>query len=250
MTVKKLTRKSVAIILIIVALLLAGGAATGAWYFISHRKLQPPAPRVEALFAEPDYTVVIAWEAVEGAKSYSVEYKYALFEPDTVHRIDNVADKSVAVARKRGALQFRVRAFGKYAENMSEYSEWQTYYVQPLATNSLEIFNTEYLSDRSFAIDADTFVPVTYNYKGETFTINWYEVRIFAPGETEAPSDPISLADIRSGFAFNVAEKGEYILEMRPVLYVYINGIKDYETLGLYELYEPNTAYTRITVIV
>ena len=48
---KKLTRKSIALILIIAALLLAGGG-TGAWYFLSHRKLSPPVPRVEATFAE------------------------------------------------------------------------------------------------------------------------------------------------------------------------------------------------------
>lgn len=246
---KKLTRKSIALILIIVALLLAGGG-TGAWYFLSHRKLSPPVPRVEATFAEPQYTVMIAWDEVEGAESYAVEYRYSLFEQDAVHRIDKVSDTYVMVARKRGVLQFRVRAFGKYAENMSDYGEWQTYYVEPLALNSLQTFNTTYVSERSFKIDADTFVPVTYNYKGETYTINWYEVRILAPGETDAPSDPISLTDIRSGFAFNVAERGEYVLEIRPVLYVYINGVKDYATLGLYEIYEPNTAYTRITVTV
>lgn len=212
-------------------------------------RLRAPVAEVSGIIAEPDYTVTLAWSASDGADSYDVEYEYGIY-PGDVHSV-TTGTTSVTVKRVKGELKYRVRAVA--GEEKGEFSEWLNYDVPELELDALRTFNIIF-RDGKYYIDVDTFEPVTYLYKGERKTVNYYEFDLLPPDSEDTGRKPqaYSLTQIREGFAFNIGDiAGVWRLYARPALYVDVNGVKDYSQVKeLNELYssEPNYIIIEITV--
>ncbi len=254
MTKLRLSKKAIAIIVAIAVIVIAAGCF-GATYGILHRKLKTPDAKVVSVNAEPSYTIEIAWEKVSGAKFYTVEYKYDLY-PDVVHSATEIANTSLIIKMVKGNLQFRIKALGNYLSNTSDFSEWQNYYVEPLVLDTFRGFNFKYVEGDGYQIDMDTFYPITYTYKGTVYAVNYYEIDALNKdelrGEDELQPQAVSLTQLENGLSFKLPSgSGEWNFYVRPVLYVEINGVKDYtQAEGLYELYDENISYTKIQLIV
>lgn len=248
----RLGKKAIAVIVIVLTLVLVGGGF-GITYGVMHRKLKTPNANVVRVNAEPDYTIDLSWEKVSGAISYTVQYKYALY-PNEIFTASAIGGTSLSVKMVKGELQYRIKSVGKYASNTSDYSEWKSYEVEPLSLDTFRGFNFKYVAGKGHQIDMDTFYPVTYMYKGSEYAINYYEIAIHSTDEglteEEYQFQTYSLTQFEEGITFNF-QSGKWICYIRPVLYVEINGIKDYSQIeGLYELYNENIDYTVIELIV
>ena len=249
----RLSKKAIAIIVVVAVIVIAAGCF-GATYGILHRKLKTPQAKVINVVAEPSYTIEIGWERVSGAKLYTVEYKYELY-PDTVHTATDIAGTSLTIKMVKGNLQFRIKAIGDYASNTSDFSEWVTYYVEPLTLDAFRGFQFKLIAGQGYQIDMDTFYPVTYTYKGNTYAVNYYEIDALNGdefrGEDELQPQAVSLSQLENGITFKLPNgSGVWNFYVRPVLYVEINGVKDYtQAEGLYELYDENISYTVVQQI-
>ncbi len=247
MAIIKLGKKALAII-IIASVIVALGGAFGIIYAITHRQFDVPVMRDIKVIAEPDYTITLEWEKVSGALSYTVEYKYSLY-PDEINSL-SVSSTSCVIKMVKGELQYRIKSTGKYSSNASPFSEWQTYYVEPLKLDTLREFNFIHVEGKGYQIDMNNFYPVEYVYKGERYTINYYEIDTLNEDEIRDELNPntYSLLELQEGVSYKwPSDSGEWIVYIRPVLYVNINGVKDYTQIeGLYELYDENIEYTEI----
>ena len=102
----------------------------------------------------------------------------------------------------------------------------------------------------------DTFSPVTYVYKGTNYAVNYYEIDALNEdeirGENELAPQAYSITQLRAGVTFHMpVGSGTWKFFVRPVLYVEINGVKDYtQSEGLYELYDENINYTIVELTV
>lgn len=250
----RLSKKAIAIIIVVAVIVVAVGCF-GATYGILHRKLKTPDAKVVSVIAEPSYTIEIGWEKVSGAKSYTVEYKYELY-PDVVHTASGLADTSLTIKMIKGNLQFRIKSVGDYASNTSDFSEWQNYKVEPLTLDAFRGFNFKLVEGEGYQIDMDTFYPITYVYKGNTYAVNYYEIDALNAdelrGEDELQPQAVSLTQLTNGLSFKLPSgSGVWNFYVRPVLYVEVNGVKDYtQAEGLYELYDENISYTVVQLIV
>lgn len=208
-----------------------------------------PVPVVGAVLAEPDYTVTLEWSEIKQARSYIVEYEYGLY-PGVVHSV-TVGATSVTVSRVKGTLRFRAKSV--FSDGESDFSEWSEYNVPVLELDALRTFNVKFEGGKYY-IDADTFEPVTYVYKGERKTVNYYEFDLVPPGAENVELNPMaySLTQIREGFAFNIGDiGGVWKLYARPALYVDINGEKDYSQVKeLNELYKSEIQYIIVEITV
>ena len=90
----------------------------------------PPEPAVISVSAEPDYLVTIAWRSVASASRYELQYRYGYEEGKTYGIKTNKT--SCTVDRIKGNLYFRLRYLYKNGKQYSEYTEWKTYYIEPL----------------------------------------------------------------------------------------------------------------------
>ncbi len=242
----KLGKKTVAI-LIIVAVIVALGGACGATYAIVHRQLRAPEFTDVSVIAEPSYTIDIEWEKVSGAKSYTLEYKYALY-PNETHTVTDITATSYSIRMVKGLLEYRIKSVGKYSSNDSAFSEWKSYEVEPLTLDTFRGFDLKLVEGRGYQIDMDYFYPVEYVYKGETYKINYYEIDFVNEDEFRDDLNPYaySLTELQEGINYYLpVGSGEWTVYVRPVLYVNVNGVKDYTSIeGLYELYDENIEFT------
>ena len=248
----RLSKKAIAWIVIVAILIVAGGCF-GFTYAVLHSQLKTPNASVISVNAEPDYTIDIGWEKVTGAESYTIEYKYSLY-PDEVFTASKIGGNSLTIKMIKGELQFRIKSVGKYASNTSEFSEWKKYIVDPLSLDTFRGFNFKIVAGKGYQIDMDTFYPITYLYKGNTYVVNYYEIAVHSLEdnltEEEYQFQTYSLTQLEEGVSFYF-DGGTWICYVRPVLYVDINGIKDYtQTEGLYELYNEDIDYTVIELVV
>lgn len=252
MAKKVLGKKAIALI-IVLAVLVVGGGCFGITYAVLHRQLEAPTPSISAITAEPDYTIDIAWNKVSGAEYYSLEYKHSLY-PDETIEVSKIGGTSYSIKRVKGTIEFRVKSIGKYASNTSEFSEWIKYDVDPLTLDTFRAFNFSVVEDKGYLIDMDSFNAVNYVYKGNNYTVNYYEIAVHSTEENvtleEIQCQTYSLTQLEEGIYFNFAP-GTWNVYARPVLYVEINGIKDYtQAEGLYDLYDENIDYTTFQLIV
>ena len=246
----RLAKKWITLIIIVAVLIVAGGAF-GTVYGVMHRKLQTPTASVTSVVGEPDYTITISWDKVSGARVYAVEYIYSLY-PDTTHTASEIADTHLTITRIKGELKFRIKALGKYESNTSDFSEWYSYNVVPLTLDPFRGITFKNVGSQGYQIDMDYFYPTTYLYKGEQYTINYYEVDAIGPGEMRDQSSlqpyAYSLIELYEGVTFNFpVGSGTWQFYIRPVLYVNVNGVKEYiHNKEIYELYDEEIPYTII----
>lgn len=236
-------KKLIAVIAVVAALALAG-AGVGIWYGVTHSEPVLGAVYEPVITAEPTYTAVISWERARRADRYILEYEYASTEPGVIYTAETDSG-SVSVDRRRGLMRYRLTAANDYA---SVTSAWMTYDVPALELGTVAPFNMRRDAPLVYSLVADSFSPVTYNYRGETYTINYYEVDVMAPGEDRDP-DPVtlSLEELTGGWGFSASAEGEWSVYIRPVTYVFVNGVR--VTLGrITELYSPDTVYTVVKV--
>ncbi len=239
------------VIIIIVAVLAVAGGAYGAVYGVTHRKLKTPTAEVTSVVGEPDYTITISWNKVSGARVYTVEYIYSVY-PDTVYTANEIGGTELTIKRVKGELKFRIKALGKYESNTSDFSEWYSYNVVPLTLDPFRGITFKNVGNQGYQIDMDYFYPVTYVYKGEQFTINYYEVDAIGPGEERDQNSlqpyAYSLLELHEGVTFNFpVGSGTWQFYIRPVLYVNVNGVKEYiHNKEIYELYDEEIPYTII----
>ncbi|MBO5773962.1 MAG: hypothetical protein J6R44_03930 [Clostridia bacterium] len=248
----KLSKKVIALIIACALVVLAGGCF-GVTYAVLHRQLQTPVISVKNLSAEPDYTLDLVWDEVPGAISYTIEYKYSLY-PDVTHTATGVAGTSLTIKRVKGEVQYRIKSVGRYSSNTSDFSEWGAYQIAPLELDAFRGFNFKIVEGAGYQIDMDTFSPVTYNYKGATYAINYYEIAAHSLEENvtedELQLQTYSLLQLEEGVEFHFPS-GTWNFYIRPVLYVDVNGVKDYTQIeGLYELYNEDIDYTIIKLTV
>lgn len=240
------TAKTVVRILVVIVLTAMCLVATGC---DGTKGLTSPSPVVGAVLAEPDYTVTLEWNSIKQAESYVVEYEYGLY-PEDIHSVAT-GSTSVTVRRVKGTLRFRAKSVSSTGE--SDFSEWCEYDVPELELDALRTFNVK-LENGKYYIDADTFEPVTYVYKGERKTVNYYEFDLVPPDTESDTRNPMaySLTQIREGFAFNIGDiSGVWKLYARPALYVDINGEKDYSQVReLNELYKSEIRYIIVEITV
>lgn len=250
----RLTKKAIAIIIVLAVIIVAGGCF-GATYGILHRKLKTPQAKVMNVVAEPDYVLEFAWDKIGGAKSYTLEYRYELY-PDVVHSLSGIVGEKASIKMIKGRIDYRIKSVGKYASNTSDYSEWCSYDVAPLTLDPFRGFNFKVVEGAGYQIDMDTFFPVTYTYKGNSYAINYYEIDALngdeIRGEDELQPQAYSLTQLSEGVTFHMpVGSGTWSFYVRPVLYVEINGIKDYtQSEGLFELYDENISYTIVQLTV
>ncbi len=248
----KLGKKTVAII-IIVAVIVALGGACGITYAIVHRQLKTPEISVANVNAEPSYTIDLEWKRVSGAVSYTLEYKYALY-PDESYTVTDITTTSYSIKMVKGVLEYRIKSVGKYSSNDSMFSEWKSYQVEPLTLDVFRGISLKLVEGRGYQIDMDYFYPVEYVYKGETYKINYYEIDFVNENEFRDELYPYtySLTELQEGINYYLPlGSGEWTVYVRPVLYVNVNGVKDYTAIeGLYELYDENIEFTVINQIV
>lgn len=254
MAKKTLSKKAIALI-IVCALIVLASSCFGVTYAVLHRQLQTPVISVNNLSAEPYYTLDLVWNEVPGAVSYTVEYKYSLY-PESIHTATGIAGTSLTIKRVKGELQYRIKSVGKYESNTSLFSEWGKYEVAPLELDTFRGFNFKIVEGAGYQIDMDTFNPVTYNYKGTTYAINYYEIAAHSLEENvteeELQLQTYSLLQLEEGIEFHFPSgSGTWNFYVRPVLYVDVNGVKDYTQIeGLYELYNEDIDYTIIKLTV
>lgn len=237
--------RKVALIAAVVLVALAAVAA-GVWLGISFSRPDEVQMNAPQLTAEPGYSIIFTWEKAAYADSYTLEYEYVTVEPGKIYSVSTDA-LSAAVPRKRGQIRYRITA---YNGKKSTSGAWLSYVVPGLTMSKVEPFNMERVAPFVYELDADTFVPVTYNYRAETYTINYYEVDVLAPGEVR-DLDPatLSLEELTSGWRLNASEAGVWTIFIRPVTYVYVNGDRVYlERIS--ELYSLDTLYTSISVTI
>ncbi len=243
----RLTKKAIAIIVIVVVLIIGAGCF-GATYGILHRKLKTPCIKTVNVTAEPDYIIELSWDKISGAHSYTLEYRYSLY-PDVVHTLSNVSNEMATIKMIKGNLEYRIKAIGKYSSNTSDFSAWCTYMVNPLTLDQLRPFNFTYIAGEGIQINMDTFTPVTYVYKGNQYVVNYYEIDALNEeelrGEDDLQPQAYSISQLEEGLTFHLPQgSGTWRFYIRPVLYVEINGVKDYtQAEGLYELYDENINY-------
>ena len=249
-----LSKKAIAIIIVLAVLIVAAGCF-GTTYGILHRKLKTPNASVVNVIAEPNYLIELSWDKVLGAKSYTIEYKYSLY-PNVVHTLSDIAGESALIKMVKGTLEYRIKAVGTYASNVSDFSDWNTYEVEPLTLDAFRGFNFKLIAGEGYQIDMDTFSPVTYVYKGTNYAVNYYEIDALNEdeirGEDELAPQAYSITQLRAGVTFHMpVGSGTWKFFVRPVLYVEINGVKDYtQSEGLYELYDENINYTIVELTV
>ncbi|MBR2480460.1 MAG: hypothetical protein IKB56_04040 [Clostridia bacterium] len=248
----KLGKKAIAI-LVAVAILIVAGGCFGITYAVLHRQLQTPNARVKSVNAEPNYTIDLVWDKISGAESYTVEYKYSLY-PDEVFAVKEIGGTSLSIKMIKGELQFRIKSVGKYNSNTSEFSKWTTYNVQPLSLDKFRGFNFKIVEGKGYQINMDTFHPITYVYKGNSYVVNYYEIAVCLKEDEIAKEDlqpqTYSITQMEKGVSFYFPS-GVWLCYVRPVLYVEYNGIKDYtQAEGLYELYNEEIDYTIIELVV
>lgn len=222
------------------------GLSVGIWYGVTHAAPEYPSPNEPQITAEPTYTVVFSWEKSRNAKRYVLEYEYVTTEPGTIYRVETDS-LSVSVDRRRGQLRYRLTAENDYERTEGE---WLNVIVPELNLGKVAPFNMERTAPLVYTLVADSFQPVTYNYRGETYTVNYYEVDVLAPGE-ERDLDPVtlSLQELTAGWSINASSAGEWRIFIRPVTYVYVNGERVYLD-RLAELYSQDAEYTAITVTI
>lgn len=248
----KLGKSAIAIIVIASIFVLAGGCF-GVTYAILHRELKTPVASVVKVNAEPEYTIDLSWQKISGAESYTVEYKYSLY-PDNIYTASGISGTSLSIKMIKGELLYRIKSVGKYASNTSPFSEWQSYEVEPLELDQLRVFNFKIVEGKGYQIDMDTFYPITYVYKGNTYVVNYYEIAVHSEEENltedEYQFQTYSISQLNEGISYHFVS-GVWTCYVRPALYVEINGIKDYtQAEGLYELYNEDIEYTVIEIIV
>lgn len=254
MSVLRLGKKAVAIIIVVAVIVCALGCF-GITYAVLHRRLKTPEAKVTSVNAEPDYSIEIGWEKVSGARSYTVEYVYGLY-PDTVYTASEIGGTSLSIKMIKGTLKFRIKCIGVYADNTSEFSPWISYEVTPLSLDAFRGFNFKVIEGLGYQIDMDTFYPVTYIYKGATYAVNYYEIDALGPDElrdeTELQPQAYSITQLQEGLTFHMPTgSGTWDFYVRPVLYVEVNGVKDYtQSEGLYELYNEDIPYTIVQLTV
>ena len=242
----RLKRKSAVALVVVVSMAAIAGLSVGIWYGVTHAVPGVPVPNEPQITAEPTYTVVFSWEKSRNANRYVLEYEYVTTEPGAIYRAETDS-LSVSVDRRRGQLRYRLIAEN---DHESSASEWSNLIVPGLKLNKVAPFNMERTAALEYSLVADSFQPVTYNYRGETYTINYYEVDVLAPGE-ERDLDPVtlSLEELTSGWKIYASSAGEWKIFIRPVTYVYVNGERVYLD-RIAELYSQDTEYTAITVII
>lgn len=248
----KLSKKAITLIIVFAIVTLAGGCF-GVTYAVLHRQLGTPVISVKSISAEPDYTIDLVWDEVPGAESYTVEYKYALY-PETTHTASGIAGTSLSIKRIKGEVQYRIKSVGKYASNTSPFSDWGKYEVAPLELDTFRGFIFKIVEGEGYQIDMDTFYPVTYTYKGNSYAVNYYEIAAHYSEDNVSEEDlqfqTYSLLQLEEGIEFHFPS-GTWDFYVRPVLYVEINGVKDYTQIeGLYELYNEDIDYTIIKLTV
>lgn len=202
--------------------------------------LKTPNPFIQEVKGEPDYTIVISWEKVAGAKNYYVQYEYTELYPGIIESQAVVAN-SISIKRVRGLVKFRVKALSLRESQSSSYSEWIEYDVEGLKLPILSPFGFIYTED-GWKID-NNFTPVQYLYKGETKTVVFYEFTDNYNNNSSYHSYNDLVGD--DAYTFNFPP-GETICRFRTVNFTYFNGQSINEPKELYELYDEASSYVEI----
>ncbi|NLT18950.1 MAG: hypothetical protein BWX72_01307 [Firmicutes bacterium ADurb.Bin080] len=233
---KKISKK---LLLIIIGSLLGVSLVLGLTLGLT-LVLKTPLPFVEEVKGEPDYTIVISWEKIAGAKNYYVQYEYTEIYPGNIE--NQVVDtNSISIKRVRGIVKFRVKALSLRDSQSSSYSEWVEYDVEGLKLPILSPFDLIY-TENGWKID-NNFSPVHYTYKGEVKTVVFYELTDNFNSEPTIVSYNELVGE--DSYPFN-PPPGEIIFRFRPVNFTYFNEVVIYEPIELYELYDEASSYVEI----
>ena len=236
----------------ILAVIYIAGATLAA--IVYHTDPQAPEASVTAVSAEPDYRVTISWERVKNAYAYELEYRYT-YEPEKTVKI-TTARTSLKIERIKGELVYRMRTVYNREKSFSEYSDWMTYYIEPLYLESAVQCNLNQY-DQGVKFVMANWETQTFLYRGEWEYVDYYDCIAVGPGmdkdvefEGQHNLETIPAIEIATTYFFNFPT-GEWTVYYRPSIchgVLYNNKIYDEDLLKIYDETDVWTAST-ITVV-
>lgn len=265
----KKKNKTKIIILIICAVIILSFVITGILLFVNRdnegsvfykllRFGEPVVPQnlyVEDFDQQNSFEILLRWNKVFNATNYTVEYIYGLY-PDKVETID-AANNGIRVSRKRGFLKYRVRA--NNGNKTGEFSDWQTFYIESMQLDALDINKIEYNQEGNMI--EFSWEPVYFKYYNAENKVLSYELidaqywKGDDPDYTENPSYYTPAG--QSSYDFIVKKtNGEYIgdylvIKIRPINYTVLymgEKLIHYDPLELYELYGVTDNWVEIEI--
>jgi hypothetical protein len=248
-------RKKLAILTIVILFsAYIAGAGVALWAYTDYDPM-PPEPAVISVSAEPDYLVTIAWRSVASASRYELQYRYGYEEGKTYGIKTNKT--SCTVDRIKGNLYFRLRYLYKNGKQYSEYTEWKTYYIEPLfldvsGVESCDLIETNYwLGDhqlKGVAFEKRDWrdkSPQSFMFRGKKVDIYCYDfVVVFEDSRFEYEKNNMitkwnyNLANGHDGYytddivfvgPLTAAQNGKWTIYYRPsICESFLGGQKNY----------------------
>ncbi len=212
---------------------------------------------VEDFDQRDDFEVLIRWKEVFNATGYTLEYKYE-FDYYEVESVETTLSGRY-VERKRGTLQYRVKAHNKKRE--SQFSEWQSFYIEPMKLELPEIKYTQNRDDNTITI---SWNPVEYKYYNEMRDVPSYELidATYWHGENPEYTQSRPLETISYNYEYTIETfKGyDYIgdvllIKIRALNYMCVPDEKmpavirrEYKPIELYEIYDISEEWAEIEI--
>lgn len=206
-------------------------------FFGTKKPLTPKNLRVENFDSQKDFVLLLRWDKIRNAESYTVEVVYDLYPDDTIsHQVYN---DGIFVERKRGTLKYRVKASNK--RGSSDFTQWATYYVIPLELEK---------PDLNWVREGDSVIinwnSLKYKYFNEEKEVTTYEL-VDGAYWLDEPANIIEnppLFTPNEEYIIDLFKGGEYIgdvliIKIRAVNYTYRYGMgRINDPPELYNIYQ------------
>lgn len=236
---------------ILVGIYIASAAVAAVVY---HADPQAPEASVTAVSAEPDYRVTISWARVRNAYAYELEYRYA-YEPDKTVKI-TTARTSLKIERIKGELFYRMRTVYNRERIFSEYTDWMTYYIDPLYLEPAIPCNLDQY-DQGVKFVKPNWETQTFLFQGDEKSVKYYDCIAVGPGmdkdielELQHNLETIPAIEIAVTHFFNFPT-GEWTVYYRPsICDAVLQNKKIYNNDDLLKVYDETDVWTASTITV